>query len=869
MNDVYVKLQSYDKLHIDIHVVDPVSDAVLWRFTGFYGESKRELQYRSWECLHYLNSQSSAPWLCAGDFNEILDAREQFGGVTRPERQMEGFRDVVDACGFWDLGFLGLPYTWDNRQQGAQNIKVRLDRAFANQAFADLFNIRVRHVQTTESDHCCLIIECNRSRRRRSRNRGFKYENMWRRHPAYGRLVEETWRGGGTVHSLSELQGSLRKMQAAFHEWDHSVFGSVRKELMRLRHDLEVVRRQSLLIGPSRSKRRIMARISELLSWEETMEKQRSRITWLKEGDRNTKFFQAKSKERNKTNRISGLRTSDGGMVTEQDQIEAMASEFYASLFTAQVDSAPEEILPHVPVRVTAGMNEVLEAPYTAQEVENALFMMGANKAPGPDGFTAGFFQTHWDLVGPSVTNAVLNFLEGREMPDDMNQTTIVLIPKIKNPHDLKNYRPISLCNVVYKICSKVLANRFRGFLDEIISQEQSAFVPGRLITDNVLVAYECTHYLKRKKGKSGACAIKLDMMKAYDRVEWNYLQGIMLKLGFADSFVNTVMRCVRSVKFSVRVNGSLSQPFVPSRGIRQGDPISPYLFLLCSEGLTCLLKAIGPLHLSRGVRVGVHAPWVSHLLFADDCIVFSEASRRGAERLQDVLDRYSRGSGQLVNKEKSAVFFSSNCSDEAKHEVRNVLQIETEALAEKYLGLPTALGRSSKEAFEYMPSRIRGLIGSWSGREASCAGREVLLKSVAQAVPTYPMSCFLVPKGTCKKMRTVISNYWWGSSADNRHMHWQKWELLTRPKVQGGMGFRDLHLFNRAMLGKQGWRLLEKPDSLCARVLKGRYFHDTDFLSATRKRHASHTWRAILDAREVLRLGLIRRIGDGNSTDI
>jgi len=179
------------------------------------------------------------------------------------------------------------------------------------------------------------------------------------------------------------------------------------------------------------------------------------------------------------------------------------------------------------------------------------------------------------------------------------------------------------------------------------------------------------------------------------------------------------------------------------------------------------------------------------------------------------------------VNKEKSTVLFSSNCDDAAKQDVHSVLQIETEALAERYLGLPTALGRSTKETFEYMPNKLRGLVRAWSGREASCASREVLLKSVAQAVPTYPMSCFLIPKDTCRKMKIVISNYWWGSSADNRHMHWQRWELLTRPEVQGGMGFRDLRLFNKAMLWKQGWRLIENPNSLCAKVLKGRYYHD------------------------------------------
>lgn len=253
-----------------------------------------------------------------------------------------------------------------------------------------------------------------------------------------------------------------------------------------------------------------------------------------------------------------------------------------------------------------------------------------------------------------------------------------------------------------------------------------------------------------------------------------------MLKLGLHEGFVSLVMRCVRSVFFSVRVNGSLSQRIRPTRGVRQGDPISPYLFLLCAEGLSCLLKSVGPVYLSRGVHVGVHAPWISHLLFADDYIVFSEASQRGASRIQSILEIYHNGSGQLVNKDKSAVFFSKNCSDQDKSMVRQELNIETEALADKYLGLPAAVGRSTAGSFEFLPTRIRNVIGTWSGQEASIAGREVLLKSVAQAIPTYSMSCFLLSKIMCRKMRIAISNYWWGGSAESKRIHWLCWDRLV-----------------------------------------------------------------------------------------
>jgi hypothetical protein len=189
-------------------------------------------------------------------------------------------------------------------------------------------------------------------------------------------------------------------------------------------------------------------------------------------------------------------------------------------------------------------------------------------------------------------------------------------------------------------------------------------------------------------------------------------------------------------------------------------------------------------------------------------------------------------------------------------------LYILPEALGEKYLGLPTMVGKVVDGTFDYVTERIWGCAQGWSENLFSFAGREVLLKANAQAVPTYPTSCFRLPTPVCKKLETYISNFWWGSSIDNHKIHWQRWTKLTRSKGNGGIGFRDMPFFNQAMLGKQGWRLLMRPDYLCARVLKGKYYPHGDFLSVSKRKWSSETWRAILYGREALKKGLSKRVG-------
>ncbi|XP_075498859.1 uncharacterized protein LOC142537187 [Primulina tabacum] len=529
--------------------------------------------------------------------------------------------------------------------------------------------------------------------------------------------------------------------------------------------------------------REIEYQIEKLSEQEEIHWNQRARVNWLQHGDRNTKFFRATASQRRRNNFIKGLMNDRG-----------------------------------------------IGALMFKEKVRRAVFDMHPSKAPGPDGFTALFYHKLWPIVGEDVTKEVLAILNDQAGMTDWNETLITLIPKIKDPVSLKDFRPIR-----------------------------------RLILDNVIVGFECMHWIRNnQKAKSGIAALKLDMSKAYDRVEWIFLQKMMLKMGFAEHWVNLIMRCVTSVSYSVRLNNSIYGTICPSRGLRQGDPLSPYLFVLCAQGFSHIFTKAVELKLFRGVKVVNSCPVISHLFFADDSLIFFRATKEDSVNVRRCIQIYEKASGQMVNFDKSSLTFSPSTSAQQSQEIADVLSVSIVNGHDIYLGLPTLSLRNKRLQFGFLRERMENKIRSWSTKFFSMGGKEILIKSVLQAIPSYIMSCFRIPDNLCKELEQLCAKFWWRGNNDMRGMHWLKWDSLCNPKSMDGLGYRRLSAFNKALVAKQIWRIIQRPHSLLTRFLKARYFKDTDIMMAGLGNNPSYVWRSLLWSRELIRKGLCWRVGNG-----
>ncbi|KAL4301309.1 hypothetical protein AHAS_Ahas17G0288000 [Arachis hypogaea] len=498
---------------------------------------------------------------------------------------------------------------------------------------------------------------------------------------------------------------------------------------------------------------------------------------------------------RRKRNKVQGLFLEDGRWSTDPQELEECAIEFYRDLFCnveqVELDVMGNQELPSLSREVI----ESLTRNVSKEEVRKVVIGMNSFKAPGADGFQAFFFKEYWEVVGTEVWELVKKAFAGFDLDSALFDTLVVLIPKVDNPSRMKEFRPISLCNVIYKIITKVVVERLRPFLQDIIGPLQGGFIPGRGAPDNIIVTQEVLHFMKKTKSKKGVLAFKIDLEKAYDRVSWEFLEQSLLMFGFPGTIISLIMKCVKSSSLSLMWNVNRLDGFQPKRGLRQGDPMSPYLFVICMERLSCLIARQVEVGRWKPVTVSRGGPVISHLLFADDLILFCKEKKSQVLHVLDTISTFCRASGMKVNFDKSRAICSMNVSRQRKDLFTGISSIRFANSLGKYLGVPLKHGRVTKADFNDVVDKLTNRLASWKGRFLNKAGRICLAKSVLSSIPIYRMQVSFFPSGVCSNIDKITRSFIWCGSHNHRGLHLASWRVLTTPKKFGGLSLRESRL--------------------------------------------------------------------------
>ncbi|XP_074303192.1 uncharacterized protein LOC141637602 [Silene latifolia] len=444
--------------------------------------------------------------------------------------------------------------------------------------------------------------------------------------------------------------------------------------------------------------------------------------------------------------------------------------------------------------------------------------------------------KTAWLKEGDENTAFYHRRIKARQV----NATNITLIPKIPNPASVMDFRPIACCNTVYKCIAKILCARLGQVLPNIISRNQGGFIQGGNIVENVLICQDIVRLYKRKAASS-RCLIKIDLRKAYDTVEWDFLSQMLAALKFPKHFIDLVMMCVTSTSYSLSLNGNSFGFFKGSRGLRQGDPLSPLLFTIYMEYLSRILKVVGqqqdfkfhpmcgPLQLNQ-------------LLFVDDLLLFSKGDEISIMWLLRALSTFSVASGLCLNRDKSEIYFNGMASG-AIESILQVSGFKKGSLPFRYLGVPISSKKLTKNQGMKLIDKITTRIRSWGARHLSYSGRLVLVNYVLSGLHSHWSSIFLIPNGILNKIDAICRKYLCGGNENYMKAPNIKWDTCCTLKEEGGLGIKASKLWNKALLGKCVWWIASKKNHLWVNQV---YMKGNDWTSYEPPSDCSWSWKKI-----------------------
>eukprot|EP00253_Pinus_taeda_P024757 PITA_24757 len=591
---------------------------------------------------------------------------------------------------------------------------------------------------------------------------------------------------------LKELKGKIKK-------WNKEEFGNILEEKQKLEGEMESLQQKIIIEGRTKERVReegiILGKLEERRKQEEVLWRQKSRIKWLREGERNTKFFHQAMIQHRQRNRILSIKDQNGVRVLEQEGIEQVLVDHHKDILAEpSVDRAEaiKKICSAIPRLVTEDQNNALMRAANLEEVEEIVKSMKKGTAPGPDGFTIEFFQACWHFLGREILELIEESRMNQKVWPTINSTFYSLIPKNDNLEDANGFRPIALCNVIYKIITSLISKRLKPLLDKLISSEQTGFVEGRQILDGLVVSQEVIHSLKMKNQK---------------------------------------------------------------------------------EGLGRYIKKERAANKIKGLKLWGNELPLTHQQFVDDIMLFGEPTMKEVRHLKKILDLFTEASGLEINKYKSCVFIFNTLEQIKTHLIR-LLGFRRGEFPMKYLGNMLEFTSKRLKNWQGILDKLSNRVANWAFRTLNMAGRIVLVKSVLQAIPIYPLSIMAVPLGICSKIREIMRKFIWGGSNQQKKWALVSWNHLTERKQKGGLGLRDPERLNKVLGAKLWWCWLRGGNDLWKLIWRRKYNMPNSLVDILRQRETpkgSTIWDLARQNRDIVENHIfweIRGRGEANFSE-
>ncbi|XP_057786281.1 uncharacterized protein LOC131003750 [Salvia miltiorrhiza] len=644
-----------------------------------------------------------------------------------------------------------------------------LDRTLFSEDFATQWHsTESRVLPRLGSDHAPILFKCSTPPNSYGA-RPFRFLNMWSSHSDFIPMVQRSWATVvDTNCPMVRMMHKLKRLRKELKIWNKFTFGNFNTSLEELYNKLSSLQAHIDNVGYSDAlfdqEVELEASISVMLSRQEDLHRQKSRIRWLQDGDRNTKFYHNMLRMKRASHTIKHLEINDV-LVEDHNTLASHVENFYKALFAADINPGGDLswITNYITSSLTLDHKSALVTCPTATEIKAVVFAMDKDSAPGPDGFG---------------------------------------------------------------VIAKILAIRLNAAAATIVSSNQFGFILGRSIHECITLAFEGANCMERSlHGKN--MALKVDIHKAFDTLRWDFLLFVLQQFGFPNIFCSWIKTILSSARISIRFNGALYGYFECSRGVRQGDPLSPILFALAEDVLSRIFLDAGNRGLIAGMRFSRSLSFPSHLLYADDVLLFCQATKRNCIMIDSIIQLYSTVSGQYCNKNKSTLYFGKGVSPGRRSRLQRILDFNIGSMPFTYLGVPIFSGRASSAKLRPIFDRILAHFPRWQGSQLSMAGRLCLVSSVINSAAVHSMLVYKWPVKLLHDLDRACRSFIWTGSTMKKPSFSVSWIRARALKEQGGIGVKSFSDINNSFMFRLGWYILNM-NSFGYRLLRQKYLTQT-----------------------------------------